>query len=77
MEVDSDSDAGDTEDVNNAENTAVFTRERVREYFDSDEFAAYCESNQRLKRKKRKLLCRRDVVDVDDDADTSVEVDTE
>ena len=75
MDVDSDSDE---------DGEAVFTRDRVREHFGDEQYEAYCESNQRPKRKKRKLNCRRDVVDVADieadaeaDAEASTETDAE
>lgn len=71
MDVDSDSDE---------DGEAVFTRDRVREHFGDEQFEAYCESNQRPKRKKRKLNCRRDVVDVagiEADAEASTETDAE
>lgn len=55
MDVDSGSDSDETGD-------AVFTRDRVREHFDDEQFESYCTSNQRAKRKRRKLSCRRDVV---------------
>lgn len=58
MDVDSDSDSDETGD-------AVFTRDRVREHFGDEQFESYCASNQRPKRKRRKLNCRRDVVSVD------------
>ena len=75
MDVDSDSDE---------DGEAVFTRDRVREHFGDEQYEAYCESNQRPKRKKRKLNCRRDVVDVagaeadaEADAEASTETDAE
>ena len=58
MEVDSDSEPEETGD-------AVFTRERVLNHFGDEQFESYCASNQRAKRKRRKLNCRRDVVSVD------------
>jgi hypothetical protein len=58
MEVDSDSEPEETGD-------AVFTRERVLNHFGDEQFESYCVSNQRAKRKRRKLNCRRDVVSVD------------
>lgn len=65
MDVDSDSD----EDTNEA----VFTSDRVREHFGDEQYEAYCESNQRPKRKKRKLNCRRDVVDIEANAEPNAE----
>lgn len=64
MDVDSESDSDDT-------GKAVFTRKRVREHFGDEQFESYCASNQRAKRKRLKLKCRRDVVSVDNsDAET-------
>lgn len=78
LEMDVDSDSGEET------GEAVFTRDRVREHFGDEQFEAYCESNQRPKRKKRKLNCRRDVVDVagaeadaEADAEASTETDAE
>ena len=64
MEVDSESDDQDE---------AVFTRDRVREHFGEEQYEAYCESNQRPKRKKRKINCRRDVVDLEEDTNVDSE----
>ena len=59
MNVDSNSESDEPGDP-------VFTRDRVREHFGDEQFESYCASNQRAKRKRRKLNCRRDVVSVDD-----------
>lgn len=67
LEMDVDSDSGEET------GEAVFTRDRVREHFGEEQYEAYCESNQRPKRKKRKLSCRRDVVDIEADAEADAE----
>ena len=57
MDVESDSESEDAGD-------AVFTRERVRKHFGEEQYESYCASNLRTKPKRRKLHCRRDVIDV-------------
>ena len=63
LEMDLDS---DSESEKSGE--AVFTRDRVRKHFGDEQYEAYCESNQRPKRKKRRFTCRRDVVRVEENS---------
>lgn len=60
LEMDLDSDSDSDSDAN-----AVFTSKRVREHFGEEQYEAYCENNRRKTKKRRKLSCRRDIVDVD------------
>jgi len=60
LEMDVDSDSG-SESVGDA----VFSQDRVRKHFGDDQYETYCANNQRVKRKRPKLSCRRDIVEVD------------
>lgn len=60
LEMDEESASESESDAN-----AVFTSKRVREHFGEEQFQAYCENNRRTAKKRRRLNCRRDVVDVD------------
>ena len=70
LEMDNDSSTSDGDN----EDAAIFTKDRVRAHFGDEQYEDYCANNQRPKRKKRKVVCRRDVVDVDAQSDADVDV---
>lgn len=61
LEMDLDSQSDSESDA-----PAIFTSKRVREHFGDEQYEAYCENNRRVSKKRRKLHCRRDIVEVED-----------
>ena len=54
---------------------AVFTEQRVAAFLSSEQLRAYCQANARKRKRRRRVVCERDVIDVaqtdsDTDSDT-------
>ena len=63
----------DNDDSQDGAVPALFTKERVTAFLSNDQLKAYCEANARPRKRKRRVVCQRDVIDVAETDDEDAE----